>query len=381
MNARVITVVVTDDSAFMRRAIQKMIERESDLRVVGAASSGEEALTMIERLRPDVVTMDVEMPGMGGLEAARALADRRGPPVIMVSALTREGAETTLRALEIGAVDFIPKPDSALIDIVNVQRELVEKIRHFGQRGAYLRSMNAARSAPPPAAAPPRPTTPARPAAQPYVAPIPPRAPAIHIPAARGAYTCVAIGTSTGGPVALSRILPALPVTFPLPIVVVQHMPPGFTRPLAERLNAASKIQVVEGEDGMPLLAGTAIIAPAGRQLRLRRQGASIVVQLYDDPGRSLHVPSVDAMAASVGETYGAGALGVILTGMGQDGVNGLRVLKEHGGYVLGQDEASSVVYGMPRAAAVAGLVDRVVSLEAVPRTLCELTGTNFATV
>ena len=378
MNPRVITVVVTDDSAFMRRAIQKMLEKEPEIRVVGTAASGEEGLAMVERLRPDVVTMDVEMPGMGGLEAARAIAERRGPPVIMVSALTREGAETTLRALEAGAVDFIPKPDSALIDIVNVQRELVEKVKHFGSRGAYLRAMQAARGERPRPPEPPRPPERRR-------ATAPPVAPAGSAPASAaaaprsGVFTCVAIGTSTGGPVALSQILPKLPADFPIPIVVVQHMPPGFTRPLAERLAATSKIGVVEGAEGMVLAAGTAIIAPAGKQLRLSRARGAVRVTLAEDEQRSLHVPSVDAMAASVGETYGAGSLGVILTGMGHDGVQGLRVIKERGGYVLGQDEASSVVYGMPRAAAAAGLVDRVVALDAVPRALCELTGTAYA--
>ena len=367
MNPRVITVVVTDDSAFMRRAIQKMLEKEPEIRVVGTAASGEEGIAMVERLRPDVVTMDVEMPGMGGLEAARTIVERRGPPIIMVSALTRDGAETTLRALELGAVDFIPKPDSALIDIVNVQRELVEKVKHFGSRGAYLRAMRETQRiqrgaladvrTPAPPAPPPRPRSTAR----------------------VSGFACVAIGTSTGGPVALSQILPKLPAGFPIPIVVVQHMPPGFTRPLAERLDATSRIDVVEGVDGMPLSAGVAIIAPAGKQLRLVRSLGTVRVALGEDAQRSLHVPSVDVLAASVGETYGAGALGVILTGMGHDGVTGLRVLKECGGYVLGQDEASSVVYGMPRAAAVAGLVDRVVPLDAVGRTLCELTGTAYA--
>ena len=370
MNPRLITVVVTDDSAFMRRAIQKMLEKEPEIRVVGTAASGEECIAMVERLKPDVVTMDVEMPGIGGLEAARSIVEHRGPPVIMVSALTRDGAETTLRALELGAVDFIPKPDSALIDIVNVQRELVEKVKHFGSRGAYLRAMREtmriqrgtladARPAAPPPQPPPRPPSTAR----------------------RNGFACVAIGTSTGGPVALSQILPKLPAGFPIPIVVVQHMPPGFTRPLAERLDATSRIDVVEGADGMPLAAGVAIIAPAGKQLRLVRSLGTVRVALGDDAQRSLHVPSVDAMAASVGETYGSGALGVILTGMGHDGVQGLRVLKERGGYVLGQDEASSVVYGMPRAAALAGLVDRVIPLDAVSRTLCELTGTAYAPV
>ncbi|HTW82530.1 MAG TPA: chemotaxis response regulator protein-glutamate methylesterase [Candidatus Sulfotelmatobacter sp.] len=376
MSQRIITVVITDDSAFMRRAIQKMLEKESDIQVVGTAASGEEGIEMIERLKPDVCTMDVEMPGMGGLEAARTVIARRGPPIIMVSALTREGAETTLRALEIGAVDFIPKPDSALIDIVNVQRELVEKVRLFGSRGAYLRAMQGQRPTPDrtieqrpePKSAPAR------------VVPPPPVVPPRPRPGGRaGGFACVAIGTSTGGPVALSQILPRLPADFPIPIVVVQHMPPGFTKPLAERLDSASKIHVVEGTNGMALGAGTAIVAPAGKQLRLTRSLGSVVVTLSDDASKSLHVPSVDVMAASVGETYGAGALGVILTGMGHDGVEGLRVIKERGGFVVGQDEASAVVYGMPRAAAVAGLVDRVVPLDAVGRTLCELTGTAFA--
>jgi two-component system, chemotaxis family, protein-glutamate methylesterase/glutaminase len=376
VNPHVITVVVTDDSAFMRRAIQKMLEKEPEIRVVGTAASGEEGIAMTERLRPDVVTMDVEMPGMGGLEAARTIAERRGPPIIMVSALTREGAETTLRALELGAVDFIPKPDSALIDIVNVQRELVEKVKHFGSRGAYLRAMretsriardqlDKARRMKAPAAPPPPP---------------PPRRARSRGPGA-GGFACIAIGTSTGGPVALSQILPKLPAGFPIPIVVVQHMPPGFTRPLAERLASASRIDVVEGTEGMPLAPGTAIIAPAGQQLRLQKTLGTVRVTLGNDEQRSLHVPSVDVMAAAVGETYGPGALGVILTGMGHDGVQGLRVLKERGGYVVGQDEASSVVYGMPRAAAAAGLVDRVVPLDAVSRTLCELTGTPYAPV
>lgn len=367
MKAHTIAVVVVDDSAFMRRAIQKMLEKEPEIRVVGAAASGEEGIAMVERLHPDVITMDVEMPGIGGLEAARAIVSRRGPPIIMVSALTRDGAETTLRALEAGAVDFIPKPDSAQIDIVNVQRELVEKVKHFGSRGAYLRAMREttriARAAIDAATA--------RVSAAP-----PPRAAARTSP---GAFTCVAIGTSTGGPVALSQILPKLPAGFPIPIVVVQHMPPGFTRPLAERLDATSKIDVVEGVDGMPLAPGLAIIAPAGKELRLRRGSGGVRVVLDDDPRASLHVPSVDVMASSVADVFGAGSLAVILTGMGHDGVAGLKVIKARGGFVLGQDEATCVVYGMPRAAAVAGLVDRVVPLHAVPRALCELTGTDYA--
>ncbi len=366
MSANPISVVVVDDSAFMRRAIQKMLEKEPEIRVVGAAASGEEGIAMAQRLQPDVITMDVEMPGMGGLEAARAIVARRGPPVIMVSALTRDGAETTLRALEAGAVDFIPKPDSALIDIVNVQRELVEKVKHFGSRGAYLRALREttriARAALDAAAERRHAAPPPRPRARP----------------ATGPFRCIAIGTSTGGPVALSQILPKLPAGFPVPIVVVQHMPPGFTRPLAERLDATSSIEVIEGTDRMPLTAGRAIIAPAGKELRVDGGSSGPRIALDDDRRTSLHVPSVDVMASSVAQVFGAGALGVILTGMGHDGVAGLRAMKARGGYVLAQDEASSVVYGMPRAAVAAGLVDRVLPLGGVARALCELTGTAY---
>ncbi|GAC1406103.1 MAG: chemotaxis response regulator protein-glutamate methylesterase [Candidatus Velthaea sp.] len=389
---RTINVLIVDDSAFMRRAIAKMVEKEDDIAVVGTAASGEEAVTLALQTKPDVITMDVEMPGMGGLEAARTIIERHGPPIIMISALTRDGAETTFRALEIGAVDFIPKPDSAYIDILKVQRDLVEKIRLFGSRTAYLRAMQgqtptgpatpiavlprkiSTGTLPPPLLkraplqfTPPPPPVP--------IVPIAPRpATAVRV----GTYQCVALGTSTGGPVALSQILPKLPKNFPLPIVIVQHMPPGFTRPLAERLNAACQIEVVEGANGMKLKPGMAIIAPAGSQLRLRRGPGGVEVVLGTDTEKSLHVPSVDVMAGAVGETFGPASLGVILTGMGHDGVDGLKVIKGRGGYVLGQDEATSVVYGMPRAAAAAGLVDRVVGLDSVARALCELTGTAY---
>ncbi len=407
---RTINVLVVDDSAFMRRAIQKMLEKEEDLAVVGSASSGEEAVALVGKTPIDVITMDVEMPGMGGLEAARAIINRNGPPIIMISALTRDGAETTLRALEIGAVDFIPKPDSAYIDILKVQRDLVDKIKLFGSRTAYLRAMQGKEftgpatpsavlpSAPPPArtsetpapapraaatGAPPEPAAPPEPRRfvhePPLTTPAPPRRTAAPTAPRVGHYACVALGTSTGGPVALSQILPKLPANFPIPIVIVQHMPPGFTKPLAERLNASSKIEVVEAQAGMTLSPGKAYVAPAGQQLRLRRSGSAVEVALADDHEKSLHVPSVDVMATAVGEIYGSAALGVILTGMGHDGVDGLRIIKDKGGFVIGQDEGSSVVYGMPRAAAVAGLVDRVVALDAVARTLCELTGVSVS--
>lgn len=343
-----INVLVVDDSAFMRRAISKMLEVEPEIVVSATARNGEEAIEKAARLNPDVITMDVEMPGIGGLEAVRQIMATQEIPIIMVSSLTREGAETTFQALDLGAVDFIPKPDSAYVEIKNVARDLVAKVLVFARR--------------PPAAAPP--------------------ARGI-VPAARRLsrerFACVAIGTSTGGPVALSRIIPKIPADFPIPILIVQHMPPGFTRPLAERLDAQSHLRVVEGQEGMMLQAGTVLVVPAGQQVRLARSSGVVQFGLVDDRDRSVHVPSVDVMTAEVARTYGSRSLGVILTGMGHDGVTGLRALKAKGGYVVGQDEASSVVYGMPRAAAAAGLVDRVAALDEIPALLCELTNTSFA--
>jgi two-component system chemotaxis response regulator CheB len=340
-----VRVVVVDDSTFMRHMLRTMLERDTGIEIVGAAKDGEEGVALVEQLAPDVVTMDVEMRGMGGLEALRRIVARgpQSPPVIMVSSLTTRGAQITLDALHSGAVDFIakPPPGAGVLDIAALGDELVEKVREFGSR----RTRPALR----------RPAAPAKPA-----------------PPLRS--ECIAIGTSTGGPVALSRIVPRFPKNFPVPIVIAQHMPPGFTAALAERLNAQSEIEVSEGVDGMPLRAGTAVVAPAGKRARVRRAGGAFELEIQDAERATL-TPSVDALFASVGESYERGALAVLLTGMGRDGVEGLRVVRASGGYAIGQDEASCVVYGMPRAAAEAGLIDRVCALDDLPHLLCALTG------
>jgi two-component system, chemotaxis family, protein-glutamate methylesterase/glutaminase len=338
-----IRVVVVDDSAFMRHALRRMLERDPAIEILGAAKDGEEGVALVERLAPDVVTMDVEMRGIGGLEALRRIVARpKAPPVIMVSAHTTQGAQTTLDALHIGAVDFVakPPPGAGVLEIAALGEQLLEKVRTFGTRRT-ARSFTA-----PPAAT----------------------------PGPHGRSECVAIGTSTGGPVALSRIVPRLPKDFPSPIVIAQHMPPGFTGPLAERLNASSALDVSEGTNGMTLRAGMAVIAPAGQRARVRRIGKQFTLEL-EDAERAALTPSVDALFASVGTVSKQGALAVLLTGMGRDGVEGLRVVRASGGYALGQDEASCVVYGMPRAAAEAGLIDRVCSLDNLPQLLCALTG------
>jgi two-component system chemotaxis response regulator CheB len=347
-----VRVLIVDDSAFMRQAITKMLEREPGIVVVGTARSGEEAVEKLQTLDPDVITMDVEMPGMGGLEAVRRIMEHRRVPIIMVSALTREGAETTFRALELGAVDFIAKPDAAYDNIRAVARDLIDKILAFGRRS--------------PAAAP------EHKAKAPPVAPRP-ASPRIKR-TRRTAIECIAIGTSTGGPVALSRVIPKLPANLP-PILIVQHMPLGFTRPLADRLNAQSALEVIEGTDGMALQTGRAIVVPSGKQAALTRSLGETFLRLLDDDGTSLHVPSVDIMTAAVAREFGPNAIGVIMTGMGHDGVLGLAALKERGGFVIGQDEATCIVYGMPRAAAQAGLVDRVVPLDQIAGAIDEAAG------
>jgi two-component system, chemotaxis family, protein-glutamate methylesterase/glutaminase len=330
---RIIRVLVVDDSPFVRQALARMLGGEPDIQVVGLAVDGQDGVEKATALRPDVVTLDVQMPRMGGLEALKRIMAECPTPVLLLSSLTREGASVTLQGLELGALDFVDKSRvQGNMNLLNLAEELKAKVRAL----AGVR---------PPA---------------PIVVPgPPPRRPPPHTPRC----DVVVIGTSTGGPPALQAIIPRLPEDFPAAILVVQHMPVGFTRSLAERLNARSGLSVREAEDSEALEAGTVLVAPAGIHLKLRKRGTSSRVHLDEEPRSALHRPSVDVAMAAAARVYGARTLGVLLTGMGSDGVEGLRAIREAGGRTLAESEESCVIYGMPKAAVEAGVVDRVVDL------------------
>ena len=340
---RPIRVLVVDDSAFMRTAIARMVESDPDMEVVGTARDGLDALEKVASLRPDLLTMDIEMPRMNGLETLQRLMAEHPLPVIVVSSLTQAGAEATLQAFELGAFECIPKELSyASLDIVKVRDELIEKIKAGFQAKIVPRPKHPAQS--------PLATVPIRPAA-----PLGPP-PAV-----------VAIGASTGGPKALQEVLTGLPSDFPVGIVIVQHMPPGFTGPFAKRLDTLSKISVREARGEEAIEPGTALVAPAGSQMLVqRRTYGTLAVQLSQTPKHPLHTPSVDVMMLSVAEVCGSRSMGVILTGMGCDGAAGIKAIYQKGGITIGQDEATCVVWGMPRACHEAKTLRREVPLQRV---------------
>ena len=329
-----IRVLVVDDSAFVRQALTRMLSSAPDIEVVGVAVDGGDGLAKARQLAPDVVTLDIQMPRMGGLECLRRLMHENPLPVLLLSSHTREGAEVTLRGLELGALDFVDKSSvHGNMNLLELAEELKLKVRALaGTRVARAPEVWVA----PPLEFPPRPAVRAE---------------------------LVAIGTSTGGPPALQTIIPSLPQGLAAAILVVQHMPLGFTRSLAERLDARSALRVREAEDGEGIVPGQVLIAPAGRHLKLRKRGAAVRILLDEEPRGSLHRPSVDVLMSSVARVYGPRALGVVLTGMGADGVEGLRAIRAAGGRTLAESEETCVIYGMPKAAVEAGVVERSVPL------------------
>ncbi|MCW2102829.1 UNVERIFIED_ORG: two-component system chemotaxis response regulator CheB [Pseudomonas psychrophila] len=372
----VVKVLVVDDSGFFRRRVSEILSADPTIKVIGTATNGKEAIDQALALKPDVITMDYEMPMMDGITAVRHIMQRCPTPVLMFSSLTHEGARVTLDALDAGAVDFLPKNfEDISRNPDKVKQLLCEKVHTISRSNRRLSSY----SAPPPVAAP-APVSRAPLGGAPTPAPAPTRttpiasraapAPAAHSPAPkRKPYKLVAIGTSTGGPVALQRVLTQLPGNFPAPIVLVQHMPAAFTKAFAERLDKLCRISVKEAEDGDTLRPGLALLAPGGKQMMIDGRGT---VRILPGDERLNYKPSVDITFGSAAKTYGDKVLAVVLTGMGADGREGARLLKQGGSQVWAQDEASCVIYGMPMAIVKANLADAVYSLDEMGRHLVE---------
>ena len=324
-------VLVVDDSAFVRKAVARMLGEAADIEIVGTAADGEEGLAKARELHPDVVTLDIKMPKLGGLETLERLMAERPVPVLLLSSLTQEGAEVTLRGLELGAMDFVDKSSVEPMSMLSLTRELVEKIRALGTARVKARRRGKARLA---------------------------------VPAKGAGAEVVVIAASTGGPSSLQSVVSGLPAGLRATILIVQHIPRGFTRSLAERLDARSAIPVREASDGDLVDPGRVVIAPAGIHTRLRRRGARVRIVLDEEPRDALHRPSADVLMASAAAAYGPRAVGVVLTGMGSDGTEGLRAIQAAGGHTLAESEETCVIYGMPKAAAAAGVVSRIAPLD-----------------
>jgi len=332
-----IRVLIVDDSVVIRRLLTDSLAGDPDLEVVGTAADGKIALAKITQVNPDIITLDMEMPVMDGLETLTAIRKIYPKlPVIMFSTLTARGAAATLDALARGASDYVTKPanvGSVTVAVQRIREELVPKIKGLCRRPADIVSCPVIRKL------------------------------TGVIAAASASIDVLAIGVSTGGPNALAALLPGLTAQFPVPVVIVQHMPPMFTRLLAERISAVSNLRAREGEAGALLAAGEAWVAPGDSHMEVERTAGGVKLRLHDGPPENSCRPAVDVLFRSVAKVFGNRSLAVVLTGMGQDGLIGCQFIREAGGQVLAQDEASSVVWGMPGAVSQAGLAEKVLPL------------------
>lgn len=350
-------VLIVEDSRFFQRRLVEMISAAPDLEVAGTAANGVEAIEQNRKLAPDVITMDIEMPEMDGISAVRRIMREKPVPILMFSVLTTERAQETLAALEAGAIDYLPKRFEDLSKNSETARQLLcERIRSVA-RGERV-SMPAHVAAIQSAASMVRAPLPAR-----LVAGRPATGRPVAAAAQRSDYRMVVIGASTGGPVALQLVLAALPAGFPVPILVAQHMPGTFTAAFAQRLATVCAVDVREVADGERLLAGHAYVAPGGRQTLVTRRDGALCARVVDAAEDDIYRPSVDMTFGSVAEHCAGKALAIVLTGMGADGRDGARLLKAGGATVWAQDEASSVVFGMPAAVIDAGVADEVLAL------------------
>lgn len=364
----VVKVLVVDDSGFFRRRVTEILSADPQIQVVGTATNGQEAVEQTLALQPDVITMDYEMPVMDGITAVRQIMQRQPTPVLMFSSLTYEGARVSLDALDAGAADYLPKNfEDISRNPDKVRQMLCDRVHALARSNRRSLGFSApARSVSPPASAVLR--------SPPIAAPVKAATPAESLrrsPAPRKRnYRLVAIGTSTGGPVALQKVLTQLPADFPAPLLLIQHMPGAFTKAFAERLDNLCKISVKEAEDGDTLRPGLALLAPGGKQMMLDSRG---IVRILPGDERLNYKPSVDITFGSAAKVFQDKVLAVVLTGMGADGREGARMLKEAGSTVWAQDEASCVIYGMPMAVAKANLADGIYDLDDIGRYLAEL--------
>jgi two-component system chemotaxis response regulator CheB len=350
-----VRVLVVDDSRFFRRMVTEMLETDPQIKVIDSAGNGADAVKKAGRLKPDVIIMDVEMPVMDGITATRKIMASSPTAILMFSSLTRKGAQATLNALEAGAIDFLPKRFDAISnDGKEAQHLLCERVRAVAGRQHFSRLS--------------RPAVVRRPSVA--------EQPTPQVKRSSGTERCsflpqnqtriVVIGTSTGGPIALQQVLKALPATFSLPILLVQHMPGSFTTAFAQRLDTICAINIREAKQGDILKPGLALLAPGGKQMLLERQGSGFSVRITEsEPGQN-YKPCVDITFSSVAKLLPGKTLAIVLTGMGADGREGAKLLKQAGSAVWVQDEASSIIYGMPAAIAEAGLADRILPLDEI---------------
>jgi len=343
-----------DDSGFFRRRLAEIFAADPGIEVVGTAANGQEAVDQVPRLKPDVITMDIEMPIMDGITAVRRIMAAHPTPILMFSSLTTEGATATFEALEAGAADYLPKRLEDIATDRNVAiRELTARVRQLAVRRVSL-----ATRVPAVAAVREQPRTPAA------------------RPGAAGGYRVLAIGASTGGPVALQQVLMALPKEFPLPILLIQHMPGSFTGPFAQRLGQMCKIRVKEAADGDVLAPGQALLAPGGKQMLLEQRAGQVLVRIQEPAPGQNYKPCVDVTFSAAARVFPGKTLALVLTGMGADGREGARLLKQGGSTVWVQDEKSCVVYGMPAAVAEAGLADQILPLLSIGTEIAHEVGT-----
>src|SRR5437667_3168158 len=345
MNAQPVRVLVVDDSALMRKLIPQILETDNSIQVVGTAMDGNFGLKKIEELKPQVITLDLEMPGMGGLDMLKEIMRRHRLPVIVVSSHSTEGASITLRALSLGAFDFVAKPTDVSSRMQESARELIAKIKAAAQsRGIQI--------------------------AGPGEIPMPAPRSKMKAGDKRQPSRIVAIGISTGGPQSLQYLLAQLPHDFPGSIVVVQHMPSGFTEMFAKRLDETCALRVKEAQSGDLLLAGRVLICPGNRHMKVKKLPLGNVAVLSEEAPVQGHRPSVDVLFRSLAQEFGDQAVAAIMTGMGDDGASGMGAIRAAGGVTIAQSEESCVVYGMPKAAIDRGYVTRIVHLEDLPNTL-----------